>query len=79
MSEEEMPKTKEFYFHQWKMAQRELDSLRAFVKEMIATKGVEASLSLLRADRDRWKTIAESRASKLIPEYQKAAVEDTYR
>ena len=68
--------TEEYYQHQIKMLRQEVESWRSFARELVAKNGENSAIELLRADRDRWKTIAESRANAMLLGYKTAAVEE---
>jgi hypothetical protein len=70
-----MKHTDEYYEHQIAMLEKQLNEWRNIAKYYLATNGMNANMEMLRADRDRWKVMAEARASKLLTGYKAANCE----
>lgn len=67
-----MKHTQEYYESQIARRDREIAQLRETLTFYVSTKKRDVGMELLRADRDRWKTIATAEANRLLAEYQKA-------
>lgn len=70
-----MEHTDEYYQHQIEVLKKEVTEWRNTARDLLAYNGINANIEMLRADRDRWKAIAEARASKLITGYKVASCE----
>lgn len=67
-----MKHTQEYYESQIARRDKEIAQLRETLTFYVSTKKRDVGMELLRADRDRWKTIATAEAHRLLAEYQKA-------